>query len=163
MKRPYTESETNCCKKFNPDPWDQREVTLADKLFLHDTVRTLFHIPLNFGQVISRAMKAIEKHEACTEETITLYEEAGPFKAHLYVSARKQIPGARMVKMDGTFITRVFEGDYRNMGAWHRKMQEYVKSKSKNAKKTLVYYTTCPRCAQYYKKNYVVFLARVGE
>jgi hypothetical protein len=47
MKRPYTESETNCCKKFNPDPWDQREVTLADKLFLHDTVRTLFHIPLN--------------------------------------------------------------------------------------------------------------------
>jgi len=40
-------------------------------------------------------------------------------------------------------------------------MQNYVKSKNKDLKKLYFYYTTCPKCAKIYGKNYVVLLAQV--
>ncbi len=52
MDNLYEESETGCCPRFNPGPWDGKEVTWQDKLFLKDRVRSFFHIPLNFGKVM---------------------------------------------------------------------------------------------------------------
>ncbi len=54
-----------------------------------------------------------------------------------------------------------FEGPYKNMGVWVKEMRGYVKSKGKELKKMYFFYTTCPKCAQYYGKNYTVILAQV--
>jgi hypothetical protein len=40
-------------------------------------------------------------------------------------------------------------------------MAEWVRSKGKTIKRQLFYYTTCPKCAKHYGKNYVVLLAEV--
>jgi len=40
-------------------------------------------------------------------------------------------------------------------------MAAHVKSKNKTLKQQLFYYTTCPKCAEVYGKNYVVLLAEV--
>jgi hypothetical protein len=40
-------------------------------------------------------------------------------------------------------------------------MKEYVASKKKAMAKLYFFYTTCPKCAQAYGKNYVVLLAKV--
>jgi hypothetical protein len=40
-------------------------------------------------------------------------------------------------------------------------MGEYVKSRGREVKKLYFYYTTCPKCAKKYGKNYVVLLAEV--
>jgi hypothetical protein len=66
-----------------------------------------------------------------------------------------------MVKISGTFLSKVFEGDYKSIGKWIKEMQEYVKSKGKEIKKMYFFYTTCPACAKYYGKNYTVILAEV--
>ena len=40
-------------------------------------------------------------------------------------------------------------------------MTEYVASQGKAIKKMFCYYTTCPKCAKKYGKNYVVLLAQL--
>jgi hypothetical protein len=46
--------EIECCPKFDPEPWQGKEVTWQDKLFIRDTVPQLFHIPLpgSFGKAV---------------------------------------------------------------------------------------------------------------
>ncbi len=57
MDKLYEQSETGCCPRFNPGPWDQKEVTFQDKLFVKDRVHSFFHIPLNFGRVMVRSRR----------------------------------------------------------------------------------------------------------
>jgi hypothetical protein len=67
-----------------------------------------------------------------------------------------------MATISGTFLTKVFEGPYQNMGKWIKEMDAYVKAKGKENKKLYSYYTTCPKCAKAYGKNYVVLLAQIS-
>ena len=32
--------ETGCCPRFNPDPWDEKEVVLSDRLFVKDKIKS---------------------------------------------------------------------------------------------------------------------------
>jgi hypothetical protein len=59
MGKLHEESETGCCPRFNPAPWDGKEVTFKDKLFVKDHVRSFFHIPLNFAKVMVKNMEMI--------------------------------------------------------------------------------------------------------
>ena len=66
-----------------------------------------------------------------------------------------------MQRISGTFLTEVFEGPYKNIKTWVEQMQTFVKSRHKTAKKTYFFYTTCPRCAKHYGKNYTVLVAQI--
>jgi len=66
-----------------------------------------------------------------------------------------------MTSLSGTFLTKVFEGPYQNVGEWAQEMKEYVESKGRKLKKLYFSYTTCPRCAKAYGKNYVVLFAQI--
>ena len=63
-------NETGCCPRFNPEEWDEKEITWTEKLFVKDKVRSVLHIPLNFGQVMVRNMEKIQKAGASAKETI---------------------------------------------------------------------------------------------
>ena len=41
-------------------------------------------------------------------------------------------------------------------------MREHVQARGKELRRLLFFYTTCPKCAKAYGKNYVVLLAEVG-
>lgn len=49
-----------CCPRFDPEPWDGRELHWQDKRFVKDRVTSIFRIPLNFGAVMKRNMAQIE-------------------------------------------------------------------------------------------------------
>ena len=66
-----------------------------------------------------------------------------------------------MTKISGTFLSKVFEGHYKDAGKWAKEMKDYVNSKGKKIKKLYFFYTTCPRCAKAYGKNYTVILAKI--
>lgn len=155
------EPETGCCPRFDSGPWEEKEVTWEDKLFLKDRVRSFFHIPLNFGKVMVRNMEAIADADALSPEPLLLSDENSLWGADIYIAVSKDVPGAKMEKISGTFLTKVFEGPYKNARKWMNEMQDYVKSKGKEAKKSYFYYTTCPKCAKFYGKNYVVLVAEV--
>jgi len=160
MEKLY-DSETGCCPRFDPEPWDEKEITWQDKLFVKDRVKSFFHIPLNFGQVIIRNMEKVSKADALTPEPLTLSDENSLWGSDLYIAVSKEVPDAQLEKISGTFLTKAFEGPYKDAPKWAKQMQEYVGSKGKNLKKLYFFYTTCPKCAKYYGKNYTILVAQV--
>jgi hypothetical protein len=158
----YADSETGCCKRFDPKPWQDREVRLKDKLFLKDSVRSFLHIPLNFGQVMKKDMDKIAAAGALVEMPLMLSDEKSLWGSDVYIAISKDVPDSEMVRLSGSFLTKVFEGSFKDTGKWVKEMQDYVASKGKKAEKFYFFYTTCPKCAKYYGKNYVVILAKIA-
>ena len=150
-----------CCPRFEPDPWDDKEITWEMKPFLQDRVMSFLHIPLNFGAVMKRSMTAIEAAGATPDQMIVLSDENSLWGADVYIAISKDIPGARTTTLSGTFLAKVFEGPYRNMRNWIEEMKSFVKGKGKTFRKLYFFYTTCPKCAKKYGKNYVAILAQL--
>jgi hypothetical protein len=90
-----------------------------------------------------------------------LTDEKSLWGSDIYIDVTKDVPGAEMATISGTFLTKVFEGPYKDIGKWLKEMQEFVKSRGKETKKLYFSYTTCPKCAKAYGKNYVVLFAQV--
>jgi hypothetical protein len=161
MDKLYEQSETGCCPRFNPVPWDDKEVVFQDRLFLKEHMRTFLHIPLGFGKVMVKNMAKIKEANALVPEPLMLYEDKSLFGADLYIAVAKEVPGAEMARVSGTFLSKVFEGPFKDTGKWVREMKTHVKSKGRDIKKMFFFYTTCPACAKVYGKNYTVLLAEV--
>ena len=152
---------TECCPEFKPAHWEETEITWTDKPFVQDRVRCLFHIPINFGAVMKRTMARVEAAQAKAEDMILLADDDSLWGCNVFLHVTKEVPQAAMTTISGTFLSKVFEGPYSQMRNWIKQMQEYLASTGKTAKKLYFYYTTCPKCAKKYGKNYVVILAQV--
>jgi hypothetical protein len=161
MDEPKAQTETGCCPRFDPGPWDWQEVMFQDKLFVKDRVRSFLHIPLNFGRVMVRNMEKIQAAGASAPQPLLLSDENSLWGADVYIAVSKDVPGSDMARLSGTFLTRVFEGPYQNVRRWVEEMKTYVAAKQKKLKKLYFFYTTCPTCAKHYGKNYVVLLAEI--
>jgi hypothetical protein len=153
---------TGCCEPFNPEPWQDKEITWTNKLFVKDRVTSFLHIPLNFGGKVVKNMKLIEAAGAEAEYQLMLTDENSLWGADIYIDVVKEVPEAQMAALSGTFLTKVFEGPYRNAGKWAKEMGKYVKSQGKELKKIYFFYTTCPKCVKAYGKNYVVLFAQIN-
>lgn len=152
---------TGCCEPFNPDPWQNKEISWKEKMFVKDHVTSFLHIPLNMGNIIVKNMKLIEQANAQAPYQLMLTDEKSLWGADIYIDVSKKVPGAQMATLSGTFLTKVFEGPYQNVGTWAGEMKTYVTSKGKEIKKLYFSYTTCPKCAKAYGKNYVVLFAQI--
>ena len=159
---PENIEKTGCCEPFNPEPWQDKEITWNEKLFVTDHISSFLHIPLNMGKKTTENMALIEKSGANSEVQLMLTDEKSLWSSDIYIDVAKEVPGTEMAKLSGTFLTKVFEGPFQNVGKWTEEMKEYVRSKGKQLTKIYYSYTTCPKCAKAYGKNYVVLFAQVG-
>ena len=161
MGEPRETSETGCCPPFDPEPWDGTEVTFEDRLFVKDRVRSVLHIPVNFGKVMARNMERINSADALEAEPLVLSDENSLWGSDLYIAVTKDVPGAKMVRLSGTFLTRAFEGPYKDIRKWVEEMKGYVAAQNETMQKLYFFYTTCPKCAKHYGRNYTVLLAQI--
>lgn len=157
----YDNSETGCCARLNTESWNEKEFIWHDKLFLKDHIREFMHLPLNFGSVISRDHEAIEEAGAYPEDPLWLTDEVSPWGADIYVAVDREIPGQDIEKLSGTFLSKVFEGPYRDAGKMMDRMEEYVRSKQKEPGRIFSYYATCPKCSKIFGENQIVLFAEV--
>ncbi len=152
-----------CCPKFDPVPWDEKKISWKNKLFVRDTVRAIMHVPLNMSSVMASMSKKIDEAGAmlADEDFVMLSSEESPWKSIQYIAVSKEVPGMENVELSGNYLTKVFEGNFSEAKNWYREMDNYVKSQNAETKKMFAYYTTCPKCAKEYGKNYVVLFAEV--
>ncbi len=152
---------TGCCPPFDPEPWKEKRIDWKDKLFVKDHVVSFFHVPLNMGQRIVHDVALIDKAGAEPAQRLMLADDSSPWGTELYIDVTKPVPGAQMATISGTFLTRVFEGPYREMGRWAAQMKDFVASRGEEMEKLYFAYTTCPSCAKAYGKNYVIAFAKL--
>jgi hypothetical protein len=107
-----------------------------------------------------RNMGAIEAAEALDPDQLMLTDENSLWGADVYIAVSKEVPGARMASISGTFFTKVFEGPYSRMGQWAKEMKALFEKRGRPLERLFFWYTTCPKCAKAYGKNYVVLVAK---
>ena len=80
----------------------------------------------------------------------------------LYLAVDREIPGAENVTLSGEFLSKVYEGPFKDTGKWCKEFEAFAASRKAGIKKMYMWYTTCPKCAKKYGKNYVVIVAQTA-
>jgi hypothetical protein len=153
--------KTECCPKFDPAPWDGKIFEWDNKKFIKDRVYTFFYMPLNFGSVITRMMKKIEDTGAVVPGWLCLSDHTSKWNMDIFVAVDKEIPDAENVTLSGKFLSKVYEGPFKDTGKWCKDFESFSKGKGLEVEKQYMWYTTCPKCAKKYGKNYVVIIAKI--
>jgi len=151
-----------CCPKFNPELWDNKIITWNNKKFIKDKVFTLFYMPINFGSAMKRMISLVEKNNIKTPSNICLSDHTSKWNMDVYLAVDKEVPEAENITLSGKYLSKVYEGNFKDTGKWSEDFTNFAKEKGFNIKKWYMWYTTCPKCAKKYGKNYVVIIAQIG-
>ncbi|MEI7502865.1 MAG: hydrolase, partial [Paludibacter sp.] len=89
-----------------------------------------------------------------------LSDHTSAWNMDLYLAVDKEIPGTENVKLSGTFYSKVYEGPFKETDKWVKDFERTTKEKGIKTGKMYMWYTTCPKCAKVYGKNYIVILAK---
>ena len=157
-----TDQNQECCPKFDPVLWDNKTFEWSNKKFIKDKVFTLFYMPINFGSAMTRSVKKIEGAGAKMLEGMVLSEHTSKWNMDLYLAVNKEVSGAENTTLSGKFFSKVYEGNFKDTGKWMKDFENYAKGKGMEVKKMYMWYTTCPKCAKKYGKNYVAIVAQVN-
>lgn len=154
-------NETSCCPEFHPEPWEDKLFEWDNKKFIRDRVFTFFYMPLNFGRVMKRLDSILEKHGAGVVDWMALSDHTSRWNMDVYLAVDREIPGADNRLLSGKFYSRVYEGPFSDTSKWCSDFAEAAKLKGYSIKKWFMRYTTCPKCAKKYGKNYVTVISQV--
>ncbi len=170
-----------CCPPFDPslyreaDGVDYKILQWNSKPFIKEGTWCFYYVPLSYGKALGRATKKLEDAGAALPEkdAIVLSDcDSAWYSTMLVSSAKEEVPGAEMVTLSGTYLAKVFEGEYKEMCEWIKatkslvaQLKEEKKVECEDVEKMqfLFYYTTCPKCAKKYGKNFVVVFAKLSD
>lgn len=158
----FSQSTTNCCALINPADWDEKDFNFKDRRFVKVRSRSILHVPLNIGPVMKEAQAKIDNVNARAESQLILSDEASPWHADHYIETTRDVPNMEMTTLPGEYLTRVFEGPYRNASKWQRQLMQYAENEGGTPIKTYFFYTVCPKCAKAYGKKYVVGFEQIN-
>ena len=156
-----TESNEVCCPKFNPEKWDDKILEWNNKKFIKENVCTFFYMPINFGKVMRKVDKQVSNAGAQVQDWLCLSDHVSKWNMNVYLAVDKEISGADNTTLSGKFYSKVYEGPFSDTGKWCKDYEEVTKNKGFQTKKMYMWYTTCPKCAKKYGKNYVVILSEI--
>nr|WP_321521939.1 hydrolase [uncultured Macellibacteroides sp.] len=150
-----------CCPPFDPAPWDDKLLIWENKKFIKDKVCTFFYMPLNFGNVIVKLYKKIQEASATVPDGLCLSDHTSRWNMDMYLAVDKEVSTARNITLSGKFYCKVYEGSFIDTAAWCKDYEIELELKGLRKKKMFMWYTTCPKCAKKYGKNYVVIVSEV--
>jgi hypothetical protein len=153
------ENSMICCPTINPDDWRVKNLEWVEKQFIRDKVFTFFFMPVNFGKVMRKLDTKVKQASAGIPDNLCLSDHTSKWNMNVLLAVDKEIPGAENLKISGKFFSNVYEGSYKDTGKWCKDFEQICKNKGYEIKKWYMWYTTCPKCAKKYGKNYVVIIA----
>ena len=154
--------EQECCPRLDPKKWDGKVLAWKNKQFVKASVFTLFFMPINFGQVIGKVYGQVQKAGAASKDNLCLSDHTSKWNMDIYLDVNKPVKGLTNVKLSGKYLCKVYEGGFQKTGEWCKDFDAYAKKHKLKVGKMFMWYTTCPKCAKKYGKNYVVIIAKVG-
>ena len=119
-------------------------------------------MPVNSGTVMKKIMPKIENAGAVIPDGMGLSDHTSRWNMDIYIAVDKEIPGAENTTLSGKFLSKVYEGSFRDTGKWCNDFRHFAKSRNMNIEKWYMWYTTCPKCAKKYGRNHVVIMGKTG-
>ncbi len=158
--------DKECCPEFKPEKWDKKTLKWENKLFIKESIPTLFHIPFPpmIGKKIARMWDLAKKSQANISDktdALILFRDPSAFKSEIYYSVTKEVEGANNATISGTFVARVFDGPYNAIPKNIKEMEAYLAKENKTPKDYYVHYAYCPKCAKERGHNYMILFAEI--
>ncbi len=150
-----------CCPKFDSSLWEGKTFNWENKKFIKGKVLSIFYMPINYGSVITKLSDKVKQAGAEMTDWLCLSDCKSKWSTEILLAVDKNIPEAENVTLSGKFMSKVYEGDFKNTNSWYEDFNKYVKENNFSVKKMFMWYTTCPKCAKKYGKNYVVIVGEV--
>jgi hypothetical protein len=155
-----------CCPEFDPAPWDGKTHTWNDKPFLVATVPQIFHMPIPgiYGKTIGKLWDTAKAHGVDypdPKDFLLLAYDPSPWKSELYLAVTEEKQGMNTIRMNGEFLSKVFDGPYSAVPTYIAEFEEFARNRHKTLGRYYFYYTTCPKCAKKYGHNYIVAFGEV--
>lgn len=158
-----SDNPTGCCPRFNPEGWDDKELHFDEKLFVRATTKSIDHVPTDMGQVFEQTFNDIEKAGAYDpDDIIVLSRDVSPSEGEHFFAVSKPVPGLEVVRWTGDYVTKLLEGPYENAPMWEQQFMTDLDQRGHKVDAIYYFYTTCPKCAEVYGKNYIVAVAKLA-
>ena len=156
-------NETGCCAIPNVEAWRDKVLTFEDKPFIRMQSSSIMFVPTSLAKIMTEIQRTAVNANAVPEpqKGMTLSRDLSPWKSEQLYAVTKAVDGATNVALNGTFATKVFEGDYKNTKDWYSAMTDYARQLGHEPKEIYMFYTTCPKCAKHYGKNYTIGLVKL--
>lgn len=153
----------HCCPLIKPSQWNGKKHVWKNKLFMMDKVVQFMHMPLNMKQVVSRMWKRIMEANAAplNKDFLMLAYDPSPWTSEIYMNITKNVPDGNMIKLSGTYITKVFDGPFNAVPKWIKEMDAYLEKRKMKVIKYYFYFTMCPKCIKEKGHNYCIVFAQV--
>jgi hypothetical protein len=118
---------------------------------------------MNMASVMTKLSQVVQAAQVSMppNEAMILSHDLSPWRAEQLYAVTSPIEGADNVVLNGEFASMVFEGPYGDAKLWMEGIRGYAKSLGRVTGGVYFFYTTCPKCAKHYGKNYVIALAKV--
>lgn len=158
-----TAEQNICCPEFDPTPWEGKIVEWQNKKFVKTSLCTILYMPVNFGKMMKKLDEKIRDADGQIVDCMCLSDHTSKWNMDIYLAVDKEIPGLKNTTLSGTFVTKVYEGPFRDTDKWHADFQLWCDEKEFISGKSYMWYTTCPKCAKKYGKNYVVIVAEIEK
>lgn len=160
------DNETDCCPRFHPEDWDEKLFRFNGLQFAMASSRNFLHIPLNLGRVMKKSMEKISKADAHDPDRyLILSQDISNWKSNHYFLVTDYITNMDMVIMTGTFLTKTYSAHYKEVPKLIKNFKYFVTKQGYNFSQDdlYIFYTTCPKCAEHYGENYMVFFQKVED
>lgn len=154
--------EQECCPRCDVEKWNDKLFDWQDKHFIVGKVTTFMYAPLNFGKVIQKLDKLVKDSGAIIEDCLCLSDHTSKWNMDILLAVDKEVEGANNINLTGKFYSRVYEGQFNETAKWCDDFKVAANEKGYEIKKWYMWYTTCPKCAKKYGKNYVVIFGEVN-
>jgi len=158
---PTEKQPDECCPKFNPEPWDNKIFDWNGKKFIRAKVFTFFYIPVTFSKVMKPLDLKVKQAGAQIQENLCLSDHTSKWNMDIYLAVDKEIPGIDNIKLNGKFFSKVYKGPYKDTGKWCKDFEQKAKDQDLKILKWYMWYTTCPKCAKKFGKNYIAIIAKI--
>ncbi len=106
-------------------------------------------------------MKLTDDANVSVPDYLCLSDHTSKWNMDVYLAVDAEVKGAENTTLSGNYYTKVYEGPFQNTGKWCADFDNAVKAKNLTYSKMYMWYTTCPKCAKKYGKNYVVVVAKL--
>jgi hypothetical protein len=154
-------NDKECCPKFEPSPWDGKIFEWDNKKFIRDSVCTVFYMPLNFGKVMRRLNAKADNAGAVIPDWLCLSDHLSGWKMDLYLAVNKEVPDAENLTLSGKYFSKCYEGPFKDTGKWIADFKSDASKRGFETGKIYLWYTTCPKCAKKYGKNWAVVIGKI--
>jgi hypothetical protein len=118
-------------------------------------------MPMNFGKVMKRLDEKVRAAGATMPDNLGLSDHTSKWNMDVYLAVDKEVPNAENTTLSGKFYSKVYEGPFGDTEKWCKDYDKVALNKGYTINKCYLWYTTCPKCAKKYGKNYVVIVGKV--